>query len=70
MADEYSVPIDDEKMEECLICSSKAIRGPHYKRASKNTPICLAYTCNRCSYTQYVHTGDNLFLKSVNIRPV
>ena len=70
LTDEYSVQIDDEKMQECPICSGKAIKGPHYKRATQTTPIVLAYTCNRCSYTQYVHTGDNLFLKSVMIKPV
>lgn len=70
MIEEYAVKIDDEKMAECPICGGKAIKGPHYKRASKKTPVVLAYTCNRCSYTQYVHTGDNLFLKSMRIKPI
>jgi len=69
VTDEYAIPIDDKKMENCPICGSKAIKGPHYKRATGVTPICLAYTCNGCSYTQYVHTGDNLFLKGMLVKP-
>jgi DNA-directed RNA polymerase subunit M/transcription elongation factor TFIIS len=64
-----SIRIEDKKMECCPLCGCKKITGPHHKRETSVSPVVLAYTCTKCSYTQYVHTGDSKFLKSVNIVP-
>lgn len=69
MVQEYAIKIDDRKMETCPVCGGANITGPGHKPASEATPTCLTYTCGKCRYTQYVHTGDSLFLKSVMIRP-
>ena len=61
--------IDDEKMERCPICQGTKIRGPHHKRQTAVSPVVLAYTCITCEYTQYVHTEDSKFLKSVGVKP-
>lgn len=63
------IRIEDEKMEYCPICGGKKITGPHLKRKTNVSPVALAYTCVTCQYTQYVHTDDSKFLKSVNITP-
>lgn len=67
---EYAIQIDDRKMKACPLCGGTKIGGPGHKPATDTTPKALTYTCSRCKYTQYVHTGDNMFLKSVMIEPI
>lgn len=61
--------IEDEKMKNCPHCGGDKITGPHHKRETRISPVVLAYTCITCNYTQYVHTGDSKFLRSMNIKP-
>lgn len=63
------VQIDEKRMEECPLCGGKKFKGPQHKRATEFTPDCLAYECVKCNYTQYVHTADSKFLKSMGIKP-
>ena len=69
MVGDFFLTIDDEKMKACPICAGSKISKPQNKRETEKTPECLAYTCGDCGYTQYVHTADSKFLKSVNIKP-
>lgn len=69
MVGDFILTIHDEKMVMCPICAGSKIGGPQHKRETEKTPACLAYTCQDCGYTQYVHTADSKFLKSVNIKP-
>lgn len=69
MVSEFFMTIHDNKMVMCPLCAGTKIGKPQHKRETANTPPCLAYPCLDCGYTQYVHTPDSKFLKSVNIEP-